>query len=89
MSTPTIVNTDVKTCGTCRAPIVWARMVNSGKANPLDSVPVPHGNVVLLRRDGQVLIGEARPPNEPPSDVPRYVSHFATCPQRKQHRRPK
>ena len=89
MSTPTIEVRDVKHCGTCNAEIVWARMVASGKANPLDRKPVANGNVVLLRRDGDHLVGEVRPTDEPPSDVPRYVSHFATCPQRKQHRRPK
>jgi len=78
-------------CRTCRAPIRWVRMRKSGKNNPLDATPVPNGNIVIVGRhpgDGkEEACGLGEVP-DPPGAVPRYVSHFSTCPQRQQHRRP-
>lgn len=77
--------TDQGTCRSCGAPILWVRMAKSGKANPLDPIPHPTGNVVLddggrahyLKRGQERFIA--------PSE--RYVSHFSTCPNARQHRR--
>lgn len=73
------------TCRSCGAPIRWVRMAESGRANPLDPNPHPSGNIALdaegkahyLKRGQETFIA--------PSE--RYVSHFSTCPNAKQHRR--
>ena len=59
------------TCKSCQAPIYWVKMAGSGKAMPVDR-----------GADSRVLVerGEARV-------VTCYVSHFATCPQARQHRK--
>jgi hypothetical protein len=69
----------VSVCKSCGAQIRWAK-TEAGKTIPLDPEPTLNGNVVLdhagvahVRHAG---VGGAR-----------YVSHFATCPFAKQHRR--
>jgi hypothetical protein len=69
-------------CRSCDAPVVWKR-TEAGKAMPIDPDPVPGGNVVLLD-DDRVHVLHA---DEAADDVPTYVSHFATCPNAKGHRR--
>jgi hypothetical protein len=69
------------TCRSCGASIRWERTAND-KPIPLDPEPVADGNLAL-RDDGRVY-------SLPPSDldsVPRYVTHFATCPNASEHRR--
>ena len=67
------------TCRSCGAPIRWERTVN-GKAIPLDPDPVADGNFGI-RNDGKVASIHGFP-----DDAPRYVTHFATCPNAAQHR---
>lgn len=69
-------------CRSCDAPIRWAR-TEAGKSMPLDPNPVPDGNVVLLD-DDRVHVLHA---DESADGAPTYVSHFATCPKAKDHRR--
>lgn len=69
------------TCRSCKAAIVWAETVN-GKSMPVNAEPVDNGNLVLT---------PAMDPRDPPqvrtlgrdehAPMPRYTSHFATCPQ--------
>jgi hypothetical protein len=89
-------------CRSCGAPI-WFGLTAKGRKMPMDPTPVEDGNVVMDRLEqvmdqiagagpdgpGQALPhvrvlakGEAVDP-----DVPRYVSHFATCPASERHRR--
>jgi hypothetical protein len=70
-------------CKSCNAPIRWEKTAN-GKSVPLDAKPVENGNVVVragvaiyLPRGQETLVEE-----------PRFISHFVTCPNAKQHRRP-
>ena len=63
-------------CRSCGAEIVWVRMVKSGKANPLDAKP--EMRVVITTKIGEDQYAEV---------VATYVSHFATCPNAKQHRK--
>lgn len=68
-------------CSTCGAPIWWA-VTEAGKGIPIDAEPRPDGNMVLGDKGMR--------PHLPLFDddaMPRYVSHFATCPQADQHRR--
>lgn len=69
-------------CRSCSAPIAWRRTVKGGRI-PLDPAPAATGNVTvvdggrgvaLVLNDDEIAEIAERP------DVPRYVSHFATCP---------
>lgn len=71
-------------CRSCGAPIRWERTVND-KPIPLDPDPRPDGNLGI-RDDGKVY--SMGTPGEGAIDVgvPRYVTHFATCPHAAEHR---
>ena len=74
----------MNTCRSCGAPILW-RETHAGRRMPIDPEPVADGNVVIEGDIAEVLKAEhlARLGG----DVPRYRSHFATCPQAAEHRR--
>lgn len=82
-------------CRSCKAPVLWVTMIGSGKPNPLDPAPDPKGNILVvagakrqrlglmvtsLRDDDVRVAAEA-------AGASRYLSHFATCPDREHHRR--
>lgn len=73
----------------CGAPILWAK-TTAGNAVPLDPDPVDGGNLELVgdwsagRQSGVIASYVQAEPG-----VARYVSHFATCPNSKDHRAPK
>ena len=69
------------TCSTCGAPIVWAKTLEKGKPAPFDAAPVPEGGFTL-EAGVAIPVGLLTAENEP-----RYVSHFATCPDADKHRR--
>lgn len=86
------------TCRSCNAEVHWICFQGTGKKNPLDLDPRPDGNVILTDRiavDGtpgaRVLTKkELEQPDMFSPDLahtPRYVSHFATCPNAKDHRK--
>lgn len=57
---------------------------------PLDAVPTPQGDFYLMQDTvGGVTEGHhvKSYPGKLPEDVPRYTSHFATCPNADRHRR--
>lgn len=71
-------------CRSCGAEIVWT-VTDSGASMPLNPEPVEGGNIVF--RPQVTLPGFGADPQVEyiaPADVtdprPRYVSHFATCP---------
>ncbi len=76
-------------CRTCGAAIWWAH-TTAGRAIPIDSDPVPGGNVVATgARTQQSTVSNAivtRPEIKVeergmfPDDRPRYNAHFVTCP---------
>lgn len=75
------------TCASCGAPIVWAETVN-GHPMPVDAEARTDGNITLIERETLppvALYGKVTQPEL--GDPPRYVSHFATCPQATQWRR--
>jgi hypothetical protein len=83
-------------CRSCKAEIRWA-FTEQGKRMPLDVDPREDGNLIVVGRregeDGAVPIVRSLKKGEgdltlfePPL---RYVSHFATCPDAAQHRRPR
>lgn len=79
-------------CGSCGAEVVWA-VTTTGKRMPVDAAPVDGGNVLLspASSPGQAptatVVGKQVQPSLFGDDAPRYVSHFATCPNSAQHRR--
>lgn len=68
-------------CKTCGQPIRWVKTAN-GKAMPLDVEPCEDGNLVVV--DGVAFSAYTLDVQE---GRQRFKSHFATCPQAKQHRR--
>jgi hypothetical protein len=77
---------DVSACRSCRAEIWWAETL-AGKRIPVDTEPAPDGNVVLLRGGrGEappvvLVMSQAQADTVIPDVGPRYMSHYATCPQ--------
>lgn len=81
------------TCRSCAAPLRWAR-TDKGKRTPMDPEPnMDKGNMILLRFNGGELAVHLSAIDEVAREaiythgVERYVSHFATCPDAKGHRR--
>lgn len=77
-------------CRSCGAEIFWAETAG-GKRMPVDADPVPDGNVIVEDRPGDGLRATVLEPGALMLDdpgLPRYVSHFATCPNASQHRHP-
>jgi hypothetical protein len=74
-------------CRTCKAPIYWAATA-LGKSAPFDAKPNPEGGWWLARKPGGQTVATVAPPHEQPARN-RYTSHFATCPNAAQHRRPR
>ena len=81
-------------CRSCGAEMVWGKTV-AGKSIPLDAndfgdpIPKKEGNVRLTgrRRDGVPEVEIVKKADGGLfGDEPRFVSHFATCPQAEQWR---
>ncbi len=72
---------------------VWVRSKKPDgrfKSMPVDSQPDPAGNVVLFHRPGEGIVCRVlRKGEAPPPGARLRMSHFATCPNRDQHRRPR
>lgn len=80
-------------CISCGADIKWIKTV-SGRAMPCDPEPVrfladkDNAEETFVMANGAVVRGR-RAPDEYPFTYTGYISHFATCPYAKQHRRAK
>jgi hypothetical protein len=75
-------------CSSCKAEIVWAW--SGKKPMPIDADPVLDGNVELANPEGDELIAKVwGTAHVWPDDMPRYRSHFATCPDAERYRRPR
>lgn len=73
-------------CKSCGAKVIWCVTVN-GKKMPVDTEPVHNGNILLRRRGDKTMALYLSKEAQPRGDEHRYVSHFATCPHAKSHRR--
>lgn len=73
-------------CRSCKAPIRWVVMAASNKSMPLDYDPSPAGTVRIDMGSGFGLVVRA---SAVTPDETLYTSHFATCPNAGQHRRPR
>jgi hypothetical protein len=65
----------------CRAPIIWCGKITGDKPLILDVVPVLNGNIELDEETGFAHYVKPDP------EIVRYVSHFATCPERQKWRK--
>lgn len=74
-------------CRSCKAPIFWATTSQMGRKVPVDVEPRSDGNIIIegdpSDDNGVAKYIEA----DNPYTGPRYVSHFATCPQAKTWKR--
>lgn len=70
---------DVSRCSSCDRPISWVKTVN-GKRMPVDADKSWAGNL-------EIINGVAHRVAKGGPRVLLYVSHFATCPNAKQHKR--
>lgn len=87
-------------CNSCGAPIFWVTLPAQTRL-PVNPEPSPSGNVILIdhplspdhpnwNQRGMVMgRAQLRNPRIVSPDRPRYVSHFATCPNAGKHRKGK
>jgi len=78
-------------CNSCGADIIWA-VSREGNRMPINPDPVVNGNVILTERSGNqppiaTVLKKSQQDDLLLALEPRYVSHFATCPQSKQWRK--
>ena len=74
------------TCRSCNRRITWLK-TPGGKAMPVDEDPVPEGNVVVIGQMAKVCKNAAAAEKACPGE-PRYMPHWATCPDGPKWRRP-
>lgn len=85
---------DFARCRSCGAQVLWV-LTGNGKRMPLDATPSAAGNMFVFTPDNPdaALIAEsttstsARASAARVEDRPRFLSHFATCPNAAQHRK--
>lgn len=75
-------------CRSCGAEVLWVKVVPMGRLMPVDAEPKEAGNMRMLGERNAVAkvlnkvdLQDARNASEK-----LYASHFATCPNAKQHR---
>jgi hypothetical protein len=78
---------DLAHCKTCNAEIYWAR-TEKGALSPVDAEPDPEGQWVLAMRGKELRVLKYDPSKHGPQ-WKRRTSHFATCAQADQHRKPR
>jgi hypothetical protein len=80
-------------CRSCPAPVLWAKHKDTGKSNPLDLEPSPQGNCLVSMDDHSETVYEMLTGDDldraKAQCLALYISHFATCPNSRQHRREK
>lgn len=91
------------TCRSCSAPIIWAEHHGTGRKMPLDADEVDiatAGSFVVIARKAYPLTTAAEAAalqwavstvraRELLTEESWHLSHFATCPQASNHRRPR
>jgi hypothetical protein len=80
----------MSTCKSCGAP-VWFAKVSPTKTMIVDREPSPDGNIELLVpvRLGNDITCRVIPKAERDRVLIKHKSHFATCPNAAQHRKPR
>jgi hypothetical protein len=67
-------------CRSCKAPILWVRSEH-GNLLPVDEAPNPKGTIIIKNGVGFTLSKRNLFELVVSEDEPRYISHFATCPE--------
>jgi hypothetical protein len=68
-------------CQSCGTAVVWRKSAQTGRVAPIEADPNPAGNC-YVNDDGTYTVGPCDAPGSP-----RYLNHFATCPQAARWRR--
>ena len=75
-------------CSSCGARVEWAK-TDKGRRIPLDPAPNAAGNLIIVGNERKLRVMHAlRKDEDPPPIVPRYTTHFTTCPNAGEHRKP-
>lgn len=72
-------------CRSCQAKIRWVKMEPNGKPMPVDDEPSEKGNIALVGGKGHVLLAGAIAMYT----GPLFLSHYASCPDAKDWRKPR
>ena len=72
-------------CKSCGAKMIWT-VTEKGRNMPIDPLPVLNGNIDLTKREDDTYLAKYKKADP---EKTGYVSHFATCPNSRQHRRKK
>lgn len=75
-------------CRSCRAAVFFVRSAKTSAYQVLDAEPVADGNIVILDDLAHVCTGDLFE-EKLPDGLPKYKSHFATCPDSDKHRKKK
>lgn len=75
-------------CRSCGAKVFFAKHVLTGKRMIIDSEPSGDGNIVI-EPDGKARVIAGRLEHAMYADRDRFTTHFATCPNAKQWRKPR
>lgn len=88
-------HTPVQPCRSCAKPMLWV-VTNGGKRNPLDLEPDPtYGNVLVIEGEREWRLGIVIHNDDVLAEARElfpdriHTSHFATCPNADEHRRPR
>lgn len=65
-------------CDYCHAEIQWVHSEN-GAWMPIDWTPMPDGNIVLQRAEGQTVAHVLKKGETPVEGTPRFRAHFVVC----------
>ena len=76
----------VSVCRSCGAPIRWVE-TDRDRRMPLDPEAHLEGNLVVVVEGGRTIARMFQPLFD--VDAERYRSHFVTCPNADQHRKPR
>lgn len=74
---------DVTQCRSCGVSVMWLRGASTGRLAPIESEPAADGNLHIDLEKGTYHLANVGCPK----DAPRYVNHFARCPQAREWKR--
>jgi hypothetical protein len=75
-------------CKSCKANVIWVKLLPVGRLHPLNPTLAKTGNITMLgeRQFVAKVLSKAEKARAVEEGELLYTSHFATCPNAKQHR---